>query len=92
MTILTNLAKGNVVSIVPADAELTTRQAAELLNVSRPFVIQLVESQQLPCRMVGTHRRIRYQDVMDYKARNESARLEVLAELAREAQELNMGY
>ena len=90
--ILTNMAQGNAITIVPTQAELTTQQAAEILNVSRPFVIQLIETNQLPHRMVGTHRRVLFQDVMDFKIRNREARMKVLDELVAEAQELDMGY
>lgn len=91
-SLLTHVAKGDAVTVVPSHAELTTQEAADILNVSRPFVIQLVETQQLPYRKVGTHRRIRFADVMEYKRRNEAARLKVLDELAADAQELDMGY
>ncbi len=90
--ILTNMAKGNAITIVPTHAELTTRQAADILNVSRPFVIQLIETNQLPHRMVGTHRWVLFKDVIDFKIRNREARMKVLEELAAEAQEFDMGY
>ena len=90
--ILTNMAQGNAVTLVPTHAVMTTQQAADILNVSRPFVIQLIESRQLPHRMVGTHRRVLISDLMDYKRRNERDRLKTLEELAAQAQELDMGY
>jgi len=92
MDILVHMAKGNAVTLVPSHAELTTQQAADILNVSRPFVIQLIETKQLPHHMVGTHRRIRFSDLMDYKRRVDADRLKTLEELAKQAQELNMGY
>lgn len=92
MDVLTNMAKGNAITLVPSHAELTTQQAADILNVSRPFVIQLIESKQLPHRMVGTHRRVLFTDLMDFKRRIDANRLKTLEELAKQAQELNMGY
>lgn len=90
--ILSNMAKGNAVTLVPLHAELTTQGAADLLNVSRPFVVQLIESKQLPHHMVGTHRRVRFADLMAYKRRIDADRLETLAELSRLDQELELGY
>lgn len=90
--LLTEMAKGNAVTLIPVHAELTTQEAANLLNVSRPHVVQLIKSKQLPARKVGTHRRIRFADLQAYKARAEVARTEALDALAREAQELKLGY
>jgi len=92
MDILTNMAKGNAVTFVPLHAELTTKQAADLLNVSRPHVIQLIETNKLPHRKVGTHRRILFSDLMAYKRQMYENRLKTLEELTKLDQELNMGY
>jgi len=86
------MAQGNAVTIIPVHAELTTQQAAEILNVSRPFVIKLIEERTLPCKMVGTHRRVLFSDLMNYKRKMDADRLKVLEELAAQAQELGMGY
>lgn len=78
--------------LIPIHAELTTQEAADILNVSRPFLIKLIESSEIPCRKVGRHRRIRFEDLMNYKQQIDSARMQALDELASQAQELNMGY
>ena len=90
--ILAQMARGNAVTLIPVNAELTTQQAADILNISRPFLIKLIEDGQIPYRKVGTHRRIRFEDLMVYKRDIDNKRRDVLADLVSEAQELNMGY
>lgn len=90
--ILTETADGNAVTLIPLHAELTTRQAADYLNVSRPHVVKLIEEGRIPHHKVGTHRRIRFVDVAAFKAAQEARRRDALDALSAEAQELGMGY
>ncbi len=92
LDVLTEIGQGNAVSIIPIHAELTTQEAADVLNVSRPFLVQLLEKGQMPFHKIGTHRRVRYQDVIDYKNRIDTERRKALGDLAAEAQELGLGY
>ena len=92
MGVLEDMASGRSVTIVPQNAELTTQQAATFLNVSRPFLVELLENKKLPFRLVGTHRRVRFEDVLRFKENIDTERRKVLDQLAAEAQDLKMGY
>ena len=89
---LRQIAMGKGVVVLPLDAEISTQQAADILNVSRPYLVGLLEDNEIPFRRVGARRRVRLLDVLNYKRRNDEERMKVLDELAAQAQELNMGY
>jgi excisionase family DNA binding protein len=92
LDILAELAAGNAVQVVPVHAELTTQEAADLLNVSRPYLVKLLEDGKLPFHKTGKHRRIRFSDLMAYKAARDAQSERLMDELVREAQALGMGY
>lgn len=90
--ILTAMAEGGEIVLTPIRQELTTQQAADLLNVSRPFLVQLLEAGEIPFHKVGTHRRVAYEDVVRYRDEIKTRRRRTLQELTAQAQELDMGY
>lgn len=90
--LLTEIGEGHAVTLLPSDSELSTQGAAEILKVSRPFVVQLLEQGAIPSRKVGTHRRVLLRDLLSYKRRDDERRHAVLNELTKQAQLLNMGY
>lgn len=89
---LGKMAQGHAVTLMSLEAELSTHEAADLLKVSRPFLIKLLEQGEIPYRMVGSHRRIELKDVLAYKEVSDSERRKALKALLKEAQELDMGY
>lgn len=90
--ILSQMANGHAVTVVPQHAELTTHQAAKILNVSRPHLISLLDAGKIKFRRVGSHRRIRMDDLVRYQKEEEQAAEKVLEGLAAEAQKLKLGY
>ncbi len=85
------LARGNGVTVVPVDAELTTQQAADLLNVSRPHLIKLLEEEHaIPFHKAGRHRRVRLSDLLGYKSKRDSERRGLLRKLTQDAQEAGL--
>lgn len=88
--ILEEMARGNAVTIIPVHAELTTQEAADMLNISRPSLIQLLEEGKIDYRRVGTHRRVRFEALMKYKRHVDEERRKALDELAAYDQELGI--
>ena len=88
--ILDQMAHGNGVALTPLHAELTTRQAANLLQVSRTHLVQLLDDGHIPCRKVGAHRRVRARDLLDYRRETEFRRRKALDELTAVDQDLGL--
>ncbi len=92
LDVLAEIAKGNAISLVPMHQELSTQDAAQLLNVSRPFLVGLLEKGEIPFRKVGAHRRVYLRDVMAYKESTDQQRNKTLDALAALSQQEGMGY
>lgn len=90
--LLTEMSRGNAVQIIPVHAILTTQEAADFLNVSRPHLVGLLEKGEIAFHMVGTHRRIKFEDLSSFKQKKDRERNEAMDELVKQAQELDMGY
>ena len=90
--ILAHMADGEAMALIPQHAELTTQQAADFLNVSRPFFVKLLEEGKLEFHKVGSHRRVYFRDLVEYKEQSMDERRKILDELAKQSQELKMGY
>lgn len=88
--VLTEMGQGNAVALTPVQTEITTQKAADILNISRPYLVQLLEDGEIPFRKVGTRRRVRLQDVMTYKHMIDARRLETLNELTAYDQVLGL--
>jgi excisionase family DNA binding protein len=88
--ILELLAQGRGVQIFPKEVELSTQQAAAMLNVSRPYLIGLLEAGKIPFRKVGRHRRVRFEDLMDYKRQDDLDRRVAADKLAELTEELDL--
>ena len=88
--ILKQMARGKAVTVIPVDAEMTTQQAADFLGVSRPYLVRLLETGALPFRRIGTHRRVRLADVLEYKRKSDEERRQVLDQLAALSEEMGL--
>lgn len=90
--LLITFAGNKAVSLMPYDHELTTHQAARFLNVSRPYLVRLLDEDKIAHRKVGTHRRVRLEDLLNYKEATKTESEKAKDELAKISQELDMGY
>lgn len=86
------MAQGHAVTLIPIHSEVTTQQAADLLNVSRPFLVKLLDEGRIPHKKVGRHRRIRFEDLMTFKRKDDLEREAAFDELVALSQELGLGY
>ncbi len=89
---LGSLAQGHAVAIMPKEMYVSTQEAAMFLNVSRPHLVKMLDEGKLPYHKVGTHRRIKFEDVVAYKEERRKMSQTALQELVDQAQELDMGY
>lgn len=89
---LNQMAEGHTVTITSSQKTLSTQEAADLLNVSRPYFVKLLESDQIPFTKVGNRRRVNIEDVQKFKKRSLAQRRKILQKLVDQAQELDMGY
>lgn len=87
--LLMHIAKGEAVTFIPFGAELTTQQAADILNVSRPFLVKLIENGEIDHHKVGAHRRIKAEVLLAYKQKRDAKRDKALNELTRLGQEID---
>lgn len=92
VTILNEIAEGNSLTLIPQHAHLTTQEAADMLNVSRPYFVKLLEEGKIPFEKIGNRRRVLARDVMEFKEQERVKSEQALQELVDLAQKLDMGY
>lgn len=92
LDVLSEMSQGNAISLIPYHQEISTQEAANLLNVSRPFLVRLLEEGKIPFRKVGAHRRVKLQDLLAYKEKTDEQRNQALDELTQLSQDEGMGY
>jgi excisionase family DNA binding protein len=90
LKISTEMSQGKAISLIPINAELTTQEVANMMNVSRPYLVKLLEQEVIPFHKVGTHRRVYLENVLAYMEENSKSRDEALDELAALGQELGL--
>ena len=90
--VLAELANGNAVTVAPVHAELTSQQAADLLNVSRPYLIKQLDEEKIPYRRVGNRRKILLTDLLVYRKQDEALRREIASKLTQEAEDIGLDY
>lgn len=88
--VLEAMANRTPISLIPYDAELSTQQAADFLNISRTYLVQKLDADELPYRKVGSHRRVRFADLMEYEQKCKKAQVQALADLHEEERRLNL--
>ncbi|MEO1386702.1 MAG: helix-turn-helix domain-containing protein [Cyanobacteria bacterium J06634_6] len=88
--VLTQMSQGNAVTLIPVHAELTTQEAADFMNVSRPYLIKQIEAGELACRKVGRHRRIRFDDLVAYKKQTDADRARAIDEMVALSEEMGL--
>ena len=88
--VLTQMSQGNAVTLIPIHAELTTQEAADLLNVSRPYLIKQIEAGEIPHHKIGRHRRIRFNDLIAYKERVDADRAQAIDDLVAQTEALGL--
>ena len=88
--VVSHLSRGQAVTIIPINKEVTTQEAADILNVSRPYLIKMLEEEKIPYVTVGAHRRIPLHTLLDYKQRRDEERLEAIREMAQMSQDLGI--
>jgi len=91
-TIINLMAQGKAITVNPVDAEITTQEAANFLNVSRPYIVKLLEEGKIPFHKVGSHRRIKLKDFLAFKHQHKKEQREALDELTKISQELGLDY
>ena len=88
--VIYHMMRGQAISVIPVNKEVTTQEAADFLNVSRPYLIKLVERGDIPFTLVGSHRRIRFSDLIAYKKKRDAKRVKGLAEIAHISEDEGM--